>query len=81
MAILSEIVCEKCHQRRMVNHSASAWPPLICDECKEKQDKSERAQHLEALAKLTIEERLAQIEAALYDMSRPRPPYWDGRIG
>lgn len=81
MAIDSTIVCMVCHKQKFVTHSASAMTPDVCGECQEIIAENERTQHLADLAKLTVEERLARIEAALYDMPKHSGFDWNAPIG
>jgi hypothetical protein len=78
MAIISTIFCQSCQQEKMVGHSASSFPDSICDECKEKQTEQRRIDHLAKMKLLPIEERIALIEAWIYDyVTNPPMSYSD----
>ena len=67
MAIFSEIICDDCGQKVSVDHPASECPPDICGECQKKANDTKRKLYLYELKKLSLEERIAKIESALYD--------------
>lgn len=82
MALLSTIICRVCQKKKDVSHSASDSPPDVCYQCEDKINADARTKYLLNLSRLTVDERLTRIEAALYDASkRPEPSHWDGRIG
>jgi len=75
MALISYITCSVCQQEKTVSHSASDWPPEVCDECVEKKKEQDKEVYLAWCASLPIEERLVKIETALYDLERKPPPF------
>ena len=72
MAILSTIYCTHCHQTKEVTHRVSEIV-TVCHECTQKYPV--RNAHLAARANLPIEQRLALIEAELYDNVRKPSPF------
>ena len=70
MAILSTIECEKCGQQKTVSHSAGGGPPRVCGECRQNEANAARTEHLNNIAQLPVEARLALIESQLYDRAR-----------
>lgn len=70
MAILHTITCQTCGQSKQVCCSPSDWP-TECHECASAKAAQDRAVHLEGLQALTLEERLARIEAWIYDYKPP----------
>lgn len=83
MAILSDIRCRSCGELKTVSHSASSMAPSVCDQCLVESAQMAREKHLSDRAAKTIEQRLALIEADIYDMRETitKARAWDGRIG
>ena len=67
MAMISTITCSVCGQGVDVAHPASECPPDICGECQKKADETKKKLYLNVLKELSLEERIARIESALYD--------------
>lgn len=72
MAVVSQITCAGCGFVSHVSHSPSDAPPKVCHQCARKSAEQVRAEKLKALGELPIEERLARIEAWIYDYRPPR---------
>lgn len=73
MAVVSQITCEQCGTTTHVGHSPANLAPKVCGPCRGKEAKSKRDEHLAAMAALPIEQRIARIEAWLYDYEPPVP--------
>lgn len=73
MAVLSRITCERCGTMTHVGHSPADPAPKVCGRCRGKEAASKRDEHLTALAALPLEERVARIEAWIYDYRPPVP--------
>lgn len=71
MALQSQISCTRCKQTKNVVHRAGDFPN-ICHDCRGKEADDKRASTLTKIAALPVEERLARIEAWIYDY---RPTY------
>lgn len=70
MALIVNFTCITCHKD--VEEAVSAGQSRNqCRECKNKELVSKRAQHLKGLEALTLEERIAKIEAWIYDYKFP----------
>ena len=69
MAFIGTFTCTVCLQERM--EVVDRRYPEICEECRVTGAKAERVGILLGLRELTIEQRLAKIEAWIYDY---RPP-------
>jgi len=81
MAISSYITCRVCKEEVRVMHSVRGPTPTICRDCKEKESDKERTKYLEGLKKLSLEDRIARIEEALYDQPPVRRSVRDIIIG
>lgn len=79
MAILSQITCERCRTTTHVSHSPADPAPTVCEPCRGKEAASKRDQHLAQLAALPLEERIARIEAWIYDY-KPAVPLSEMRF-
>lgn len=75
MAVVSGIKCEKCGVQTHVSHSPGDPPPKICGPCSAQTAAEKRTAALAELAALPIEERLARVEAWIYDYRPPRSIY------
>ena len=75
MARVEHFVCSACNQPKS-GLAAVGIPkiPRVCSGCQAKLDDAERTAHLEILKELSIEERLAKIEAWIYDFKVPTDP-------
>ena len=73
MAVLSAIKCEACGLNTHVSHAPQAERPKVCHSCANKAAADRREADLAALAALPMEERIARIEAWIYDY-RPYIP-------
>lgn len=67
MAVLSQITCTGCGLTTHVSHRPGDRPPRVCHQCARKSAEEVRAEKLKALAELPIEDRIARIEAWIYD--------------
>ena len=67
MAVLSNITCARCGHQREVCHSHMEERPKVCYECHGTDVADARAAHLAQMAALPIEDRLALVEAWIYD--------------
>ncbi len=72
MAVLSTIKCDTCNEKKEVMHRPGTHP-TTCGACKKKKADAERTAHLDALAKLPIEERLRKLEEFQYDHLKNHP--------
>ncbi len=66
MAIISEFLCDTCHQNVSASHSVRTYPST-CDLCKTAAADAERNVFLEKRSRASVEERLAWLEANVYD--------------
>lgn len=69
MALLSSIKCRVCGQLKQVWHS-TVHIPDTCDECISRMAGKERDASLAKLAELTLEQRIARLEAWAYDYEK-----------
>lgn len=74
MAIIRDIFCTVCSQSKEVMCSVGSYPS-ICDECRERQENEARQNHLADRAAMRIEERLALVEAEMYDQAHAPKPF------
>ena len=70
MAFIINFICRTCHQN-VQEAVGSGQTRNQCRSCENKEAAAKRAQYLKGLEALTIEERLAKLEAWTYDY---RPP-------
>jgi len=80
MALLNTITCTQCGNLKEVCHSASDYP-TICSDCESLNANTIRNAHLAVMKQMPLEDRIARIEAILYDMPAPRDSWQDMRIG
>jgi len=66
MARAVTITCSVCKKDKTVGTSGS-FTPDICNECRDERKAAQKREHLEGLARLTLEERIARLEEAAYD--------------
>lgn len=73
MALVSQITCKRCGAAAHVSHSPADAPPEVCGPCLGKEVATRRDQHLAAMAALPLADRVARIEAWIYDYRPPVP--------
>jgi hypothetical protein len=74
MALCRTITCSRCNERKEVWFSASDFgPPDICGGCSKKDRDASKRADLDALAALSMEERVARIEEWIYEHRRNHP--------
>lgn len=69
MAFITTVVCMTCGESKCEVQSSN--DRNTCSDCRHKKAVQDRLTHLKGLEALTIEERVARIEAWIYDY---RPP-------
>ena len=69
MALVREFTCTVCEEDR---HEVVNGNNGVCASCRTKAADTNRRMHIGALRALTLEERLALIEAQLYDLAIER---------
>lgn len=67
MAYLTRITCQRCHRPQEVAVGAGRMPPTVCPTCEASEKAEARRLALAALAGLPLDERIARIEAWIYD--------------
>ena len=70
MALITNFICTTCHENVQETIGAGQIRNQ-CRNCKNKEATNKRAQYLKGLEVLTIEERLAKLEAWTYDYKPP----------
>lgn len=82
MALLSIITCLECGKEKEVTHSVRGFRN-VCHECEQAKEEAKITAHFKHLDSLTIEERLRNIEKALYGLHKNNiNRFWDnGLIG
>lgn len=74
MALLGNIVCKECGQKKSVMYNPAKGPPRVCNDCREIRVADKRKEHFAELDALTVEERLRRIEEWIYDYRPPVHP-------
>ena len=67
MALTSTIHCTSCDKTKTVSYSSGSPPPLVCRDCTEAEEKTEKERYLVELSNKTIEERIREIEEWIHD--------------
>lgn len=75
MACLTQIVCALCHQPSTEAIGSGQMPPSVCSACQSRAKTAQRTAALDALKALSLEERLARIEAWMYDHGQVQHGY------
>jgi len=65
MALVTTFTCKHCHQERY----EVVTPSCICVNCRSVITKADETAHMAKLATITLEERVRQIELALYNLN------------
>lgn len=74
MSLALMVTCTQCHLRKDVSYDPGSMAPSVCNDCVTKDLTQIRKDYLESLSeKFTNEDRLARIEALLYDYSMLKP--------
>lgn len=71
MAISKFITCVQCGEKKHIWYRPGDVP-MVCGDCKEKEDKEREARHFAELDKLTLEERLRRVEKWIYHFATPK---------
>jgi len=66
MALVTEILCQRCFQHKIATHASGVYP-TECDDCTTNSREFKRAQHFAKLNSLTMDERVRKIEQWIYD--------------
>ena len=70
MAVIRDIFCPSCRETKQACCGAGDWPSE-CSECRQKREAQARHVALEGLKSLSLEDRIARIEAWIYDYRSP----------
>lgn len=79
MAIITTTHCQQCGKSVEETRSVGEYSS-ICYKCEEENANRALLDFLAERARLPMEERLRQIETAIYELQHAPEP-WDGRIG
>ena len=74
MAISVSIICSDCKKPANVWVGGGKEPPDICTVCEENVAMNRRSKYLSALQKLSVKQRLENIERWIYDYNPPVNP-------
>lgn len=75
MAYLTKITCSSCRRTVDVAVGAGRMPPTVCPACEKQVANAQRTTALDALKTLPLDERVARIEAWIYDHSQVQHGY------
>lgn len=81
MAIPVTVKCVACGKTSVEYCGVREPNPVTCSSCKTLEEKEKRIKYLEKLSLLSNKERLALIEAELYDMRNAKPFAFDTLYG
>lgn len=73
MAILSEILCSRCKEGRLVSHNNWDCPPDVCGDCQLALANSKMDMWLNSRKDLSIDDRLSSLELDMYHLLNPNP--------
>lgn len=71
MAIITNIVCKQCGEKKEVWYSPATYPPRVCGDCTRKEEQEKREAHFQQLDTLSLEDRIRKIERWIYDYKPP----------